>query len=293
MKYIQSPRPELYDLAVDPNERRDLVTERPATAADLDRRLAEIRPVDESFGGEVIVLSADEEAALLALGYVTGSPGEGAGSRRNPADAIAPRAHPPAGARGQGEGRSRGGGRSSSQRSSSRIRRARSLLWYLGTCVVESDPKRARSAFRRAMELRPDFEAPYIALAELFLRQGSPAAASCGGDGGDWFRPTTPMAGSTICGPPHRLQIGGRTDEVLRDLDVALERAARPGPVYLLRAADPTAGARRRAGALTDLESFAEWSAAEEVSRLGADPRFESLHGNPRFDRLVEIDNVQ
>jgi arylsulfatase A-like enzyme len=89
MKYVHSPRPELYDLANDPDEQQDLASERPKTSAYLDGRLAEIRPEDESFAGQSIVLSADEEAALLALGYVTGSPGAAAGTRRNPADAIA------------------------------------------------------------------------------------------------------------------------------------------------------------------------------------------------------------
>ena len=177
MKYIQSPRPELYDLGADPNERRDLVSNQPDAVADLDRRLSEIRSDDDAFDGEAVVLNPDEEAALLALGYVSGSPGEDAGTRRNPVDAmhLAPihQQALEAKARGDLERAAKLFEQELVEDPSSPV-----LLWYLGSCVVESDPKRAMKAFRRAIELRPEFEAPYDALGEVLLQQGDKAAAA-------------------------------------------------------------------------------------------------------------------
>ncbi len=111
MKIIDSPRPELYDLATDPNELSDLAEERPGTVAALDRRLTRIRPDGEAFGGATIVLSPDEEAALLALGYVVRESGRGCRDKAQPRRRDSPRRRPPAGARGEGERRPREGGR--------------------------------------------------------------------------------------------------------------------------------------------------------------------------------------
>jgi arylsulfatase A-like enzyme len=290
MKYIQSPRPELYDLASDPNERRDLAAQRPETMADLDRRLTAIRPADESFAGETIVLSADEEAALLALGYVTGSPGAGAGSRRNPADAIAlAPVHQQAleaKAKGDLERAAALFGEELEQDPSSPV-----LLWYLGSCLAESDPGRAAELFRRAIELRPDFEAPYISLAQSMLAKSDPAAASAVSTVG--IEETFDADGELhFIRAAAAVQANAGLEGAVGDLGVAVERAARPGPAHLLRAAIRLRSFDDPDGALDDLESFVEWSTPEDVARLEKDPRFESLHGNPRFDRLLEADSV-
>lgn len=291
MKYIQSPRPELYDLGADPNERRDLASDRPETAADLDRRLSEIRGGDDTFDGEAVVLSSDEEAALLALGYVSGSPGEDAGSRRNPVDAmhLAPIHQQALEAKAGGdlERAAELFEQELAEDPSSPV-----LLWYLGTCVTQSDPKRAMEAFRRAIELRPEFAAPYDALGEVLLQQGDKAAATAVAAEG--IRRT-----SDVDGRLHYLravalaQLGGRTNEAMHDLGVAIERAARPGPAYRLRAAIRLQLLDDEAGALDDLELFADWSTPDEVDRLKSDPRFEALQGDARFDRILGVDNRQ
>jgi len=291
MKYIQSPRSELYDLGADPNERRDLASTRPDTVEDLDRRLTEIRSDDDVLDGEAVVLSSDEEAALLALGYVSGSPGEGAGSRRNPADAIhlAP-IHQQA-----LEAKARGDLERAAELFETELEADPSspvLLWYLGSCVAESDPKRAMASFRRAIELRPEFEAPYDALGEVLLKKGDKAAAAAVASEG--IRRT-----SDIDGRLHYLraaamaQVGGRNNETMRDLGVAIERAARPGPAYRLRAAIRLQLLDDKSGALDDLESFADWSTPDEVARLKTDKRFEALHGDARFDRILGIESVE
>ena len=289
MKYIHSPRPELYDIGSDPDERRDLASDRPEVVEDLDRRLSEIRPQDDAFGGEAVELSSDEEAALLALGYVSGSPGENAGSRRNPVDAmhLAPihQEALEAMARGDLERAAKLFEQELVEDPSSPV-----LLWYLGSCVAQSEPKRAMEAFRRAIELRPEFEAPYDALGEVLLEKGDKAAAAAVASEG--IRRT-----SDVDGRLHYLraaslaQMGGRTNEAVRDLGVAIERTARPGSAYRLRAAIRLQLLDDRAGALDDLERFADWSIPDEVNLLKTDSRFEALRGDPRFNGLMDDDS--
>jgi len=73
-KYIQAPKPELYDLASDPHELRNLVDEQPSRAtalrATLGRILDEERRVGKAANAQT--LPADLMERLGALGYVSG-----------------------------------------------------------------------------------------------------------------------------------------------------------------------------------------------------------------------------
>jgi len=74
MKYVLAPRPELYDLAADPHETRNLAEERPTEAAALRASLAKVldqerRIKTTSSGG---TLAADQLERLGALGYISG-----------------------------------------------------------------------------------------------------------------------------------------------------------------------------------------------------------------------------
>ena len=284
MKYVDSPRSELYDLENDPDEQRDLASERPKTSVYLAGRLAEIRPDDESFAGQTIVLSVDEEAALLALGYVTGSPGAAAGTRRNPVDAIAlaPIHQQALEAKANGDLETAA---KLFQRELEEDPASPVLLWYLGSCEVESAPARAAERFRRAIELRPGFDAPYISLAELMLLQRkSKAAASVATEG---IRRTFDTDGRLhYLRAAAAAQAGGGIDKAMSDLGVTIERAARPGPAYRLRADIRLNRLDDAAGALSDLESFADWSAPADVASVRTDRVFEKLHDDPRFDHL-------
>ena len=288
LKYVDSPRPELYDLDHDPNELDDLAGRRPAAAAELAELLAEIRPATETFDGDTIVLSPDEAAALLALGYVEGSPGKSAGTRRNPVDAIAlapihQRALE-AKAAGDLEEAASLFARELEQDPDSPV-----LLWYLGSCVVKTDPLRAETSFRRAMDLRPDFEAPYIALAEMKLRKGELADAVNVASRG--IAETFDADGQL-----HFLRAAARdasdrdVETVMTDLGIAIDRAARPGAAYRLRAAVRLQRLDDTDGALDDLEALVEWSLPADGAPLADDPRFESLHDSPRFKALVATD---
>ncbi len=82
-KYIAAPTPELYDLAADPGETRNLAARAAATAADLARQVEAISPATLP----VTTGAADPEARarLQALGYAAGR-GDGGGARPDPKD---------------------------------------------------------------------------------------------------------------------------------------------------------------------------------------------------------------
>ncbi|MGD9904980.1 MAG: sulfatase-like hydrolase/transferase [Vicinamibacterales bacterium] len=87
-KYILAPRPELYDLAADPGETRDLSTANTATArklrAALEGLLRAERERAEDPAAAVSALSAETLQKLGALGYV--SPGAATGTVAQGAD---------------------------------------------------------------------------------------------------------------------------------------------------------------------------------------------------------------
>jgi arylsulfatase A-like enzyme/Flp pilus assembly protein TadD len=88
-KYIQAPRPELYDLREDPGETRDLAAAQPARAealrAALARRLEEERR-QPAVTGEV---PAELLEKLGALGYLgAGAPAAGPGAGADPKDKL-------------------------------------------------------------------------------------------------------------------------------------------------------------------------------------------------------------
>jgi choline-sulfatase len=74
LKYVLAPRPELYDLASDPDERRNLVDEQPTQAAALRASLAKVldqeRRIRKAASAET--MPADQLERLGALGYVSG-----------------------------------------------------------------------------------------------------------------------------------------------------------------------------------------------------------------------------
>jgi choline-sulfatase len=74
-KYIQAPRPELYDLELDPAESRNLLEEVGADAEPIARELEELiaRSEERAIAPERVELGPDQRAALEALGYVSGS----------------------------------------------------------------------------------------------------------------------------------------------------------------------------------------------------------------------------
>lgn len=87
LKYIDAPRPELYDVGADPGETRNLVTTRPADVERLRRGLEALRATERA----ALPAADDPEVAekLRALGYVSAPAASTArGPRRDPKDAL-------------------------------------------------------------------------------------------------------------------------------------------------------------------------------------------------------------
>ena len=92
-KFILAPRPELYDLARDPNEQRNLVDAEPTRAralrAVLDRRLAsEDSTAARATSAQPADVPADLVRKLAALGYASGSAPDHPSARADPKDKV-------------------------------------------------------------------------------------------------------------------------------------------------------------------------------------------------------------
>ncbi len=73
LKFIDTPRPELYDLAADPAERNNLAEARPEDVARLRKVLADKNATLPD--GNVVTMDAETQSQLAALGYVAPSQG--------------------------------------------------------------------------------------------------------------------------------------------------------------------------------------------------------------------------
>ncbi len=93
-KYVDAPRPELYDLREDPGEERDVAAFDAERAAEMETTLeAWVRATTDAAAeaGAARTLDPDEEARLRSLGYLGGDyfKSGGEGSRTDPKDGIA------------------------------------------------------------------------------------------------------------------------------------------------------------------------------------------------------------
>jgi len=76
-KYVKSPRPELYDLAADPDEIQNLAESRPEKQRELQLLLAEAEALLPARPADEVALSAAEKRALVSLGYAADAKGDG------------------------------------------------------------------------------------------------------------------------------------------------------------------------------------------------------------------------
>ncbi len=82
-KYIEAPRPELYDLTHDPNEEQDLSRTEQVNAAELHDRLARQSTTSLETAATI---DPDARARLQALGYSSGTGSTTRGNRADPKD---------------------------------------------------------------------------------------------------------------------------------------------------------------------------------------------------------------
>jgi arylsulfatase A-like enzyme/Flp pilus assembly protein TadD len=87
-KYIQAPKPELYDLRNDPAEEKNLVRSEGGRAADLRSRLEAMLKRAAGAPSGSRALTAAEQERLRSLGYVQFAGGRDSGERPDPKDRL-------------------------------------------------------------------------------------------------------------------------------------------------------------------------------------------------------------
>ena len=145
-KYIDLPDAELYDLAADPGEQRNVFRDHADRAAAMTRQLADLRrrPSDPSRPAPI---DADAAARLRSLGYASGG-------RAAPNDAPHTSADDP-------------------KRLLDLDRRYEEALKRTGA----GDFAQAQALLEGVIATRPDFAVAYLNLASVFLASGQPGRA--------------------------------------------------------------------------------------------------------------------
>lgn len=86
-RYIEAPRPELYDLGPDPGERENVLLSHKGLAREMRRQLEQIRAeLEDDSPHEMASMDADARARLKSLGYVSSS-----AARPPPGKAVDPK----------------------------------------------------------------------------------------------------------------------------------------------------------------------------------------------------------
>ena len=173
-KYIEAPRPELYDLEQDPGETKDRATAEPARAealrSALARQIEEERKATPAPPGAAGV-PPDLLEKLGALGYLgAGAPREGPGTGADPKDKIEEFKVLNRLVR-EGLTRLRAGDPKGAVASLSELERrgisSFEVHYYLGRALVAlGKPREAAPHFEKAIERLPGFSAAYLALAD-------------------------------------------------------------------------------------------------------------------------------
>jgi arylsulfatase A-like enzyme/Tfp pilus assembly protein PilF len=185
-KYILAPRPELYDLAADPGETRDLSATRAATAHRLRSALEDLlraeRDRAQSAPAASSAVSADVLQKLGALGYVSpGAPKDSAAIGANPKDKIE-EFRTLSGLMREGLSLLRQGRYGESASRLVRLKQAGSdsfqVHFYLGRAELGLGRVRdAERSFERAIEAMPSFTQAHVSLAEARLARKDPRGA--------------------------------------------------------------------------------------------------------------------
>jgi len=178
-RYIRAPRPELYDIAVDPRELADLAATRADRAAVLDKALGEILAASEAMTppAEGSPLDGETEQMLRALGYIGDDTQRAAAGGMDPKDGLAIhqlledsrqhlRQHQPAAAE------------TKVRELLARIPEHPAALSTLGLSLVEQGRRaEAREAYQRSLAAAPDQPRVMLALAQIASRDGELAEA--------------------------------------------------------------------------------------------------------------------
>ncbi len=178
-RYVRAPRPELYDIAVDPRELDDLAAARTDRVAVLDKALGEILAASEAMTppAEASPLDAETEEMLRALGYIGDDTQRAAAGGMDPKDGLVVhqllddarhllRQGQPAAAEAK------------IRELLTRIPEHPSGLSTLALCLLRQDREAdARDAYERSLAAAPAQPRVMLALAQIANRRGDLAAA--------------------------------------------------------------------------------------------------------------------
>ena len=277
-KYIQAPRPELYDLEEDPGELRNLAEAQPARAeafrAALARRLESERAAAPA-GRDAVPPELLEK--LGAMGYLgAGAPGPGPTTGADPKDQIGEYKVLNRLVR-QGLVSLREKDYAASARSFEEMRRhgvsSFEVHYYLGRALVGLGRHReAAGHFEQAIERLPGFSAAHLALADSRIALGDLPAALDALRAGRGRSPRDPRLAER---EGQVLKKTGRLEEAARAYEAALALAPREPLLHVqlgevLRDRGDLAGAERclREAVALDAEVASYWNSLGIV--LGA-----------------------
>jgi arylsulfatase A-like enzyme/Tfp pilus assembly protein PilF len=184
-RYIRAPRPELYDIAVDPRERDDLATVRSDRVAALDAALGEILAASEALAPprEESPLDGETEEMLRALGYVGDEVQRAAAGGMDPKDGLV--VHQMLDdARQLVREQALDAAEAKLGELLERVPEHPSALATLGLCFSQQNRlAEARDAYERSLAAAPAQPRVMLALAQIAKRDGDRAAARSWIDG--------------------------------------------------------------------------------------------------------------
>lgn len=172
LKYVDAPRPELYDLARDPGEKDDAISRLSAKARpladELRRRVAGDSPSPEPLDAEL----AEQRKRLAALGYAAGaSPADDDGSAIDPKDGVIWLKDLDAARRDLQLGNPADGVPKLERLLARNPRNVNATLTLVQCLLASGNADRAATAARRAVDLGPENDLAWFNLANALAEK--------------------------------------------------------------------------------------------------------------------------
>ncbi len=173
-KFILAPRPELYDLAEDPMETKNIIGDNPKEGVALEKVLKQYIVAEEgkSLPSRNVSLGEEEMQSLRSLGYLSG--GGAPVSRKifkDPKDCITilNEIYKSVATRKAGHERE---AVALLEDALARDPGNATVLFLIGQTYEDFDKSRAEAAYREAIRAMPSYPQPYIRLVTLLLESG-------------------------------------------------------------------------------------------------------------------------
>jgi arylsulfatase A-like enzyme/Tfp pilus assembly protein PilF len=251
-KYVDAPRPELYDLRADRAERRNVIGERGGVAA---RMAAGLDAIEKSFGAAAVAEAPQPDAEtierLRSLGYIgLAAPSTGAGRGADPKDKIL------------------------------ELKEFRTLLTRAGNDLRAGRVDTAIGSLKRALALNERAYDAHVMLGSALSRKGDVERALGEFDAAALLNP--------VGAAPHLLAAAtlldaGRLDDARSRVDRAAELEPGSGEVALMRGR-----LLERAGRAADALAEYERAVARNPSDMAARGRLVSVAMSTRRHDLAE-----